>query len=153
MDSIRMRGDGMFDPPADMCSYDILIFPILHISANDRRGSDHWTVLVLEKSEGDYKFYNPLIARSNINDSYIQDANLLKDAVDKTGRYHKLDLPYDEKVVLMNNVPQQKSDSVNCGVVVCYIVRQYFENKIITKAQGVKDIPNMRKEIVETLLE
>ncbi|XP_012857591.1 PREDICTED: uncharacterized protein LOC105976874 [Erythranthe guttata] len=152
LDTIRRRSDGMFDPPTGMCDHDFFIFPILHRQKPNERGNDHWTVLILNKSEGDYNFYNPMIARENIADQYIGDAIELKHAIDKTGRHHHFDLPYDEEVNLIRDAPQQKSGSVDCGVVVCYIVKQCFLQQPISYTLGVKNIPNMRKEIVEKFL-
>lgn len=54
--------------------YRYLIFPILHNKQLKTRGSDHWTVIVLDMTNGDYMYYNSALPHHGSNDPYHEDA-------------------------------------------------------------------------------
>lgn len=73
----------MFKPVMSMGDrFRYLIFPILHKKQAKTRGSDHWTILVLDMSNGDYMYYNSSLPRNNVSDPYRADAIELVRSID-----------------------------------------------------------------------
>lgn len=67
-------------------------------------------------------------------------------------RDYNILLPAQQPIIEVYDTPQQKGNTLDCGVAVMYVIRQYFEQVPITKAIGESELPAMRTEIVKTLL-
>lgn len=52
----------------------------------------------------------------------------------------------------MLNSPQQEHGSLDCGVAVCYVIRQFYRQQPIDTKPAETEIRVMRTEIVETLV-
>lgn len=152
----------------------------MHVPTSTTRGADHWTLLMLDNEEGEWRFYNFIRPRNNNMDPYLQDAHYLvissnsnlyipiskaicysnpiqltcrqKKAFAKTMRHYDMLLPCEEPIVEIHNTPQQRNTSVNCGVAILYLIRQHFHQAPISKEAGEQALPNMRAEIISTLL-
>lgn len=77
-------------------------------------------------------------------------------AIHRTWKHQGLHLPYGEGEPLLKtelNAPQQDHGTVDCGIFVMYIIRQYFRQQSIKNQEARKEInKSMRAEIVETLI-
>lgn len=58
----------------------------------------------------------------------------------KIRRHLGADLPYDEEIILIEDAPQQECGSVDCGVVVLYIIKQFFTNEPVLKKVAERDM-------------
>lgn len=67
-------------------------------------------------------------------------------------REYEIILPYHEPIIEVEDTPQQRGSSVDCGVAVLYIIRQYYEQVPITKEIGESELLEIRTEIVMTFL-
>lgn len=67
-------------------------------------------------------------------------------------RAYDIIIPCNGQIIEVDDTPQQRGNSVDCGVAVLYIIWKYFEQIPITKAMGEEDLPEMRTEIIKTLL-
>lgn len=59
-------------------------------------------------------------------------------------RAYDIVLPCDDPIIEVEDTPHQSGNSVDCGVAVMYIVRQYFEQVPIIKEIGESELPKMR---------
>lgn len=55
-------------------------------------------------------------------------------------------------MVYYDHAPQQYANSVDCGVVVLYIIREFFRHKLILRSEAEDGVRIMRTEIVEALV-
>lgn len=67
-------GRAMFDLPPDLLEYCYLMFPILHKNTGKTRGVDHWTLLVVDQLNGDFRHYNSMLPRRMASDPYLNSA-------------------------------------------------------------------------------
>lgn len=127
--------------------YRYLLLPINHLF--------HWTLLVLDTEEGTWKFYNSMRPRKGIMDASLEAARQLKiqiDTYDKSktsGIFSTQDCEEIEQVV---DSPQQAPGSLDCGVIVCYIIRQYFRNEEVGSKLPKSECRRMRADILHTFL-
>lgn len=55
-------------------------------------------------------------------------------------------------LIEVDDTPQQRGNFVHCGAAILYIMRQYLEHVPISKKIGESELPEMRTEIVKTLM-
>lgn len=67
-------------------------------------------------------------------------------------REYSIVLPCHEPIIVVEDTPQQRGSSVDCGVAVLYVIRQYFHQIPVTRDMGESELPEMRSDIVKTLL-
>ncbi|KAF7148998.1 hypothetical protein RHSIM_Rhsim03G0108200 [Rhododendron simsii] len=106
-------------------SYRYLLFPIHH--------GFHWTLLVLDTEEGSWKFYNSKRPRTGV-DSNCEVAVQLKHQLETYWKSKTLGLVCTQDCQSIEQVetsPQQGDSSLDCGVIVCYIIRQHMRNESI----------------------
>ncbi|KAH7853666.1 hypothetical protein Vadar_005245 [Vaccinium darrowii] len=103
-----------------------LHFPISHLH--------HLTLLVLDNEKCSWKFYNSMLLRIGV-DQHFEVANLLKNKVENylKSKPNGLFLTQEcHPIQQMEDCPQQECSSKDCGIVVCYLIRQYFWKLPIT---------------------
>ncbi|KAF7143205.1 hypothetical protein RHSIM_Rhsim05G0009200 [Rhododendron simsii] len=127
-------------------SYRYLMFPI-HFGY-------HWTLLVLDNEEGSWKFYNSMMERTGV-DAHCKAAEQLKNQVEsywKSTRDGLLTTQDCEPIVTVQDCPQQEDSSLDCGVIVCYIIQQYYRNEDIAPILRKTACHKIRSEIVKAFL-
>lgn len=67
-------------------------------------------------------------------------------------REYDIILPCQEPIIEVGDTPQQRGSFVDCSIAVLYVIRQYFEHVPITKEIGESELPEMRSNIIKTLL-
>ncbi|KAL7090377.1 hypothetical protein ACP275_12G037100 [Erythranthe tilingii] len=143
--------DRSFHPPANIDPYRYLVFP-LHSDRNPNKVADHFTLVVFDRLEETWKFYNSLLPRENITDKYFVDAHDMKTAMQATASRYNIDINFDFDIEVVKDCPQQNNGR-DCGVHVLYCIKQIFRQQPIDPISASDDLTNMRKEIVETFLE
>ncbi|KAI8008469.1 hypothetical protein LOK49_LG07G00678 [Camellia lanceoleosa] len=129
-------------------------FPMCH--------DGHWTLVVYDTEEGTWKHYNPMRQRGDRADVHYRVATLLKERVTDVMEQTLREFGLDEQSIRANfnstledvtKCPQQKPGTLDCGVLVCAIMRQYVHradverslhgsNCIILRANMVKAFVN-----------
>ncbi|XP_028103573.1 uncharacterized protein LOC114302705 isoform X1 [Camellia sinensis] len=98
-----------------------LIFPIFN--------EKHWTLLVLDTENGSWKFYNSM-RPSTETDNHLNEANKVRKVIEKYLQHHNPKLiegnKFHEETEIAMNCPQQVDHSLDCGVIVCYLMRDYM---------------------------
>lgn len=61
-------------------------------------------------------------------------------------------MPYDDKIVVVADAPQQEAGSVDCGAVVLYVIHKYINHEPIVRTDAVEDMKGMHANILNTLL-
>ncbi|KAG5515137.1 hypothetical protein RHGRI_036245 [Rhododendron griersonianum] len=127
-------------------SYRYVMFPI-HFGY-------HWTLLVLDNEEGSWKFYNSMMERTGV-DAHCKAAEQLKNQVEsywKNARGGLLTTQDCEPIVTVQDCPQQEDSSLDCGVIVSYIIRQYYRSEEIEPTLRKAACHKMRSEIIKAFL-
>ncbi|KAL7148757.1 hypothetical protein ABFS83_06G200700 [Erythranthe nasuta] len=79
-----------------------------------------------------------------------------KQVADKTTKQQNITNSYSyvqtRKSLHLLKRHNKKDDSVDCGVVVVYLIKKLFEQQPIIKDEVESEIPAMRTEIVKTFL-
>ncbi|GMP91290.1 hypothetical protein CsSME_00042052 [Camellia sinensis var. sinensis] len=144
-------------------NYRFLHFPINTGGNEKSTHGNHWTLLVLDKQDNLWRFYNSLRPRrDDAEDKYVKDAKQLQDYVENFLKaclerdaqsqpsfklINSQNTSYDFEYV--NNAPQQESDSLDCGLFVCYIMKQYSKHEPIKSKLSTQEIRLMRAELIE----
>ncbi|KAI8572522.1 hypothetical protein RHMOL_Rhmol01G0205900 [Rhododendron molle] len=128
-----------------------LLFPILI--------RFHWTLLVLDKWEGHWKFYNSLSKR-NGKDEYCDATTLLRKVVAShinidTREVHKASIP--DTVEIVKNSPQQPVGRkvlllVDCAIVVISIMKKYINNEEQSTQITMEECRQIRTELIHLFL-
>ncbi|KAH7865659.1 hypothetical protein Vadar_009442 [Vaccinium darrowii] len=119
-----------------------LLFPIYH--------SQHWTLLVLDQTEGTWKFYNSIRPRIHGRDFHCEEAARMQKCINAYLRNENQNLK--DNITKVKNSPQQSVDSLDCGVLVCYIIRQYVKNEQVEESISKEQCDNLRAEMLTTFL-
>ncbi|GMP42799.1 hypothetical protein CsSME_00012411 [Camellia sinensis var. sinensis] len=128
-------------PAASECRF--IHFPICH--------DGHWTLVVYDKEEATWKHYNPMRQRGDRTDVHHNVATLLKERVSNVMKQTLR--AFGSSLEAVSKSPQQKPGTLDCGVIVCAIMRQYVHrcdverllrgsNCIILRANMVKAFVN-----------
>ncbi|CAL5351050.1 unnamed protein product [Camellia sinensis] len=144
-------------------NYRFLHFPINTGGNEKSTHGNHWTLLVLDKQDNLWRFYNSLRPRrDDAEDKYVKDAKQLQDYVENFLKaclerdaqsqpsfklINSQNTSYDFEYV--NNAPQQESDSLDYGLSVCYIMKQYSKHEPISSKLSTQEIRLMRAELIE----
>ncbi|GMP98688.1 hypothetical protein CsSME_00046484 [Camellia sinensis var. sinensis] len=113
-------------------------FPMCHLG--------HWTLVVYDTEDGSWKHYNPMRQRGDRTDVHHTEAVLLKERVSNVMMQSLRQFGLDEQSIEANfrhplevvtKCPQQKPDTLDCGVIVCGIMRQYvYRGNVERTLQG-----------------
>ncbi|KAI8556409.1 hypothetical protein RHMOL_Rhmol05G0250700 [Rhododendron molle] len=113
-------------------------------------GSSHYTLLELDTIDQEWRFYNSL-RREGRRDKYCEaTANLRKNVTNYINQRCKKKIKTSAKLV--DNAPQQEPGSVDCAVVVVYIIRQKLMKKPIQSNLTKQQCLQMRADIVQAFL-
>lgn len=77
------------------------------------------------------------------------------ESIDRTCKHHGIVVPFSNARPLLGtmlNSPQQEHDSLDCGVAVCYVIRQFYRQQPIDTKPAETEIRVMRTKIVEMLV-
>ncbi|GMP85760.1 hypothetical protein CsSME_00038800 [Camellia sinensis var. sinensis] len=96
-----------------------LLFPI-HQNFN-------WTILVLDIEEASWKFYNSMRPRGALpKDPHFNAANEVRQIIEKYIKHENPTLihpaKFEQQTNNVINSPQQDDTSLDCGILVCYII-------------------------------
>ncbi|CAL5332074.1 unnamed protein product [Camellia sinensis] len=88
----------------------------------------HWTILVLDIEEASWKFYNSMRPRGTMTkDPHFNAANEVREVIEKYIKDENPTLIHPDKFQQQTenviNSPQQEDTSLDCGILVCYIIR------------------------------
>ncbi|CAL5392707.1 unnamed protein product [Camellia sinensis] len=124
-----------------------LLFPIFN--------EKHWTLLVLDTENGSWKFYNSM-RPSTETDNHLNEANKVRKVIEKYLQHHNPKLiegnKFHEETEIAMNCPQQVDHSLDCGVIVCYLMREYVCNKDIFPNLTKEECHQIRADIIDALL-
>ncbi|XP_058184466.1 uncharacterized protein LOC131323358 [Rhododendron vialii] len=113
-------------------------------------GSSHYTLLELDTIDQEWRFYNS-IHRQGRRDKYCEaTANLRKNVTNYINQQCKKKIKTSAKLV--DNAPQQEPGSVDCAVVVAYIIRQKLMKKPIKSDLTKQQCLQMRADIVQAFV-
>ncbi|KAH7861644.1 hypothetical protein Vadar_028840 [Vaccinium darrowii] len=114
----------------------------------------HWTLLVLDKEQCKWKFYNPLRIRHG-TDGYCGATDNLRKVIAEyinSQTRQMLNIKITEEVEIVKNSPQQSSGSVDCGIVVISIIMKYMMNESQTSAITTDECRKIRADLIHTFL-
>ncbi|GMP61140.1 hypothetical protein CsSME_00023725 [Camellia sinensis var. sinensis] len=129
-------------------------FPICHKS--------HWTLVVYDTEVGSWKHYNSIRPRPGSEDTHYNEALLLKGNVVNFVREKQLSssgadvvLAQDRDCLLevVTDSPQQRLDSPDCAIIVCYVMRQYVHHNGIKKTMEGTNCVKARATMVEAFVD
>ncbi|KAI8567782.1 hypothetical protein RHMOL_Rhmol02G0148600 [Rhododendron molle] len=113
-------------------------------------GANNYTLLELDTIDEEWRFYNS-IRKEGRRDKYCEaTANLRKNVTNYINLHCKKKIKASAK--LLNNSPQQEPGSVDCAVVVAYIIRQKLMKKPIESNLTKQNCFQMRADIVQAFL-
>ncbi|GMQ10992.1 hypothetical protein CsSME_00053783 [Camellia sinensis var. sinensis] len=113
----------------------------------------HWTLLVFDTELDEWRHYNSLRPRHNREDPYLKDAKKIITYVDsKLANKTKRGRRKFANLVSVKDSPQQRPTSVDCGIIVCYIMRQIIRDEPIANSMEGDEINNFRASIVHQFL-
>ncbi|XP_028064235.1 uncharacterized protein LOC114267403 [Camellia sinensis] len=100
--------------------------------------------------------------RDDTEDKYVKDTKQLQDYVEnflKACRERDAQSQPSFKLInsqntsynfeYVNNAPQQESDYLDCGLFVCYIMKQYSKHELISSKLSTQKIRLMRAELIQ----
>ncbi|KAL7126126.1 hypothetical protein ABFS83_14G164900 [Erythranthe nasuta] len=133
--------DRSFHPPANITAYRYLLFP-LHSDRNPNKVADHFTLVVFDRLEESWNFYNSLLPRENITDKYLVDAHDMKTSMQATASRYNIDINFNFDIEVVKDCPQQ-TNGRDCGVHVLYCIKQIFHQQPIDPSSTSDDLANM----------
>ncbi|KAG5553292.1 hypothetical protein RHGRI_011227 [Rhododendron griersonianum] len=113
-------------------------------------GSSHYTLLELDTIDQEWRFYNS-IRRQGRRDKYCEATATLRNNVTNYINQHS-NKKIKTSAKLLNNTPQQEPGSVDCAVVVAYIIRQKLMKQPIQSDLSKQQCLQMRADIVEAFV-
>ncbi|KAI8025818.1 hypothetical protein LOK49_LG02G00746 [Camellia lanceoleosa] len=136
-------------------------FPMCH--------DGHWTLVVYDTEEGTWKHYNPMRQRGDRADVHYSVATLLiwflslnfkervTDVMEQTLREFGLDeqsilANFNSSLEAVTKCPQQKPGTLDCGVLVCAIMRQYVHRADVENSLHGSNCVILRANMVKAFL-
>ncbi|XP_058187583.1 uncharacterized protein LOC131304376 [Rhododendron vialii] len=150
--------------------YKYLIFPMNSMGGRKVKAPDHWTLLVYDTSKQQWMHYNSLTKPKKKKDPYLTDASIVKEYVEEQMRKLTLSKPPSFELIFtpkptlfptntlsapissIDDAPQQQPGSVDCGIIVCYIIKQLEEQKPVPTYLTVENLKKFRAELVHIFL-
>ncbi|KAI7994810.1 hypothetical protein LOK49_LG11G00385 [Camellia lanceoleosa] len=123
--------------------------------------ANHWTVMVHDSDSGDWKHYNSLRPRRGVRDEHYNEALKVKQWV--TEHHNNFVKPrigihdvkaedFNGKLTSVIDCPQQAPESSDCGIFVCFIVRQHIRGADVNNTMDGLTPTTMRAAMVEMFL-
>ncbi|GMP67439.1 hypothetical protein CsSME_00027424 [Camellia sinensis var. sinensis] len=128
-------------------------FPMCHLG--------HWTLVVYDIEDGSWKHFNPMRQCGDRADIYHNEAVLLKERVSAVMKQSLREFELDEHSIKANfrqplesvtKCPQQKPDSLDYGVLVCAIMRQYGYRSDVERSLQGSNCSMLRANMVKALI-
>ncbi|KAI8010837.1 hypothetical protein LOK49_LG06G02903 [Camellia lanceoleosa] len=127
------------------------VYPIYH--------ANHWTVMVYDSDTGDWKHYNSLRPRRGVRDEHYNEAlkvwvsehhnNFVKPRI----RIQDVEAEdFNGKLTSVVDCPQQAPESSDCGIFVCFIIRQHIRGADVNNTMDGLTPTTMRAAMVEMFL-
>ncbi|KAJ8639527.1 hypothetical protein MRB53_016221 [Persea americana] len=114
----------------------------------------HWTLLVLDQKARDWLHYNssrPTSAKTV--DHYFEDVRIMKQYVENYNYVNVEETrPYGAPLLSVEDAPQQKMGSVDCGVIICYLMKQITQKQVIASKLPQSIVDSLRAEIVSKFM-
>ncbi|KAG5539927.1 hypothetical protein RHGRI_020224 [Rhododendron griersonianum] len=148
--------------------YKYLIFPMNSMGGRKVKVPDHWTLLVYDTSKQQWMHYNSLTKPKKKKNPYLTDASIVKEYVEeqmrKLAKPPSFELVSTPKPTLfptntlsapissIDDAPQQQPGSVDCGIIVCYIIKQLVEQKPVPTYLTVENLKKFRAELIHIFL-
>ncbi|KAI7998065.1 hypothetical protein LOK49_LG10G02262 [Camellia lanceoleosa] len=129
------------------------VYPIYH--------ANHWTVMVHDSDSGDWKHYNSLRPRRGVRDEHYNEALKVKQWVTehhnnfvkpRIGKHDVEAEDFNGKLTSVIDCPQQAPESSDCGIFVCFIVRQHIRGADVNNTMDGLTPTTMRAAMVEMFL-
>ncbi|GMP94245.1 hypothetical protein CsSME_00043771 [Camellia sinensis var. sinensis] len=137
----------------DLSGYRYLHFCMNSNGNKKEEKSYHWTLLVFDTELDEWRHYNSLRSRDNREDPYLKDAKKIITYVDsKLANKTKRGRRKFANLVSVKDSPQQRPTSVDCGIIVCYIMCQIIRDEPIANSMEEDEINNFRASIVHQFL-
>lgn len=118
---------------------------------------NHWTLMVYDTKEGFWLHYNSMKPRRGREDKHYWEASLLKSYFEdyinhrlKVGTVETQDLV--KELLVVDYCPQQKLDSNDCGIIVCFIMKQLVRHLDVDKSMGGESCRTMRAGMVKSFV-
>ncbi|GMQ09173.1 hypothetical protein CsSME_00052647 [Camellia sinensis var. sinensis] len=121
----------------------------------------HWTIVVSNMDDGVWKHYNSMRPRDGFEDIHLAQANIVKTYIEShiqkllsTSDMADTLTPSDyvKPLQSVDACPQQDPNFLNCGVVLCYIMRQHALHEPIEPVLDKEAWLAMRALLVEAFL-
>ncbi|XP_058217399.1 uncharacterized protein LOC131328475 [Rhododendron vialii] len=150
--------------------YKYLIFPMNSMGGRKVKTPDHWTLLVYDTSKQQWMHYDSLTKPKKKKDPYLTDASIVKEYVEEQMRKLTLSKPPSFELIStpkpalfptntlsapissIDDAPQQQPGSVDCGIIVCYIIKQLEEQKPVPTYLTVENLKKFRAKLVYIFL-
>ncbi|KAG5557424.1 hypothetical protein RHGRI_007612 [Rhododendron griersonianum] len=147
--------------------YRYLVFPINSSGGNKEQDNDpyHWTVLVYDIEDGQWRHYNSIRPTGKNADAYLTDARLMKSYVE--GFVKKNHTPtfmlssqnetifekqkFDAPIISPASL-QQRPRTVDCGIIVCYIIDKLAQGDRIPESLTTNEIRQYRVLLLQRFL-
>ncbi|KAI7980917.1 hypothetical protein LOK49_Contig92G00013 [Camellia lanceoleosa] len=121
----------------------------------------HWTLVVYDTEDGSWKHFNLMRQREDRADIHHNEAVLLKERVSAVMKQslrefgldeHSIEANFRQLLESVTKCPQQKPDSLDCGVLVCAIMRQYvYRGDVEWSLQG-SNCSVLRANMIKALI-
>ncbi|GMP91946.1 hypothetical protein CsSME_00042399 [Camellia sinensis var. sinensis] len=130
-----------------------LLFPLHH--------EYYWTIVVYDAKDNLWKHYNSLCPRTSIHDPHIDQAQEIRKYIEHVVSVIGESSPLYTKLAGQNPAqptksvdvcPQQGDDSVDCGPVVCYIMRAHIYHEEIVGSLNSAEWCGLRDLLVHSFL-
>ncbi|GMP95336.1 hypothetical protein CsSME_00044421 [Camellia sinensis var. sinensis] len=134
-----------------MCRF--IHFPMCH--------NGHRTLVVYDTESGEWKHYNLMRQRTERVDVHYTEALLLKERVTNVMKQSLIELgmdvlsieaDFDHALVAVSRCPQQKAESLDCGIIVCAIMRQYVHHYDVERTLQGSNCSVLRANMVKSFV-
>ncbi|KAI8010832.1 hypothetical protein LOK49_LG06G01172 [Camellia lanceoleosa] len=123
--------------------------------------ANHWTVMVHDSDSGDWKHYNSLRPRRGVRDEHYNEALKVKQWVSehhnnfvkpRIGNQYVEAEDFNGKLTSVVDCPQQAPESSDCGIFVCFIIRQHIRGAEVDNTMDGLTPTTMRAAMVDMFL-
>ncbi|CAL5341723.1 unnamed protein product [Camellia sinensis] len=105
---------------------------------------NHWTLMVYDTEERFWLHYNSMEPRRGREDKHYWEASLLMGTVETQDLVKEL--------LVVDYCPQQKPDSNDCGIIVCFIMKQLVRHLDVDKSMEEESCRTMRAGMVKSFV-
>ncbi|CAL5405570.1 unnamed protein product [Camellia sinensis] len=105
---------------------------------------NRWTLMVYDTEERFWLHYNSMKPRRGREDKHYWEASLLMGTVETQDLVKEL--------LVVDYCPQQKPDSNDCGIIVCFIMKQLVRHLDVDKSIGGESCRTMRAGMVKSFV-